>query len=97
MTAQAAFRDGARAVAAEQWRRALRLAGDPPDGLRWFYVSLPRATFAVGVLGGRVVTGPPYMRRQIALGRQWADLAGAWRNAADRRPDLGDVIIKPLP
>jgi hypothetical protein len=67
------------------------------DGLTWFYVSLPRGTFALGVRDGIVVAGPPYMRRQIALGRDWASLAEAWRRAGRRRPGLGKVIIQPLP
>jgi len=57
--------------------------------VEWWYVSLPRATFLLGVSGGVIVVGPPYVKRQ--LGREWADLAAAWRRGAARR---GPVIIK---
>lgn len=64
-----------------------------PAGARWFYVSLPEpgATFLVGVVEGRVAAGPPYLKRQ--LGRDWPDLANAWRRGAGRR---GRVRIVPV-
>jgi len=69
-----------------------------PEAARWFYVSLPEpgATFLVGVAGGLVVAGPPYMRRQIAQRRPWADLANAWRRSAARRGAAGRLRIVPL-
>lgn len=37
----------------------------PPAGARWIWVSLPRATFALIVHGGRVVDAAPYGRRYL--------------------------------
>jgi len=69
-----------------------------PAGARWFYVSLPEpgATFLVGVVEGRVAAGPPYLRRQIEMRRDWPSLAAAWRRSAERRRPPGRVRIVPL-
>lgn len=37
----------------------------PPPDARWIWVSLPRATFALIIHGGRVVDAAPYGRRYI--------------------------------
>jgi hypothetical protein len=37
----------------------------PPPDARWIWVSLPRATFALIVRGGRVIDAAPYGRRYL--------------------------------
>jgi hypothetical protein len=44
---------------------------------RWIWVSLPYATFAVAVRGGRVVEAPPIARRW--LGKDEREAAAYWR------------------
>ena len=65
----------------------VRAAPPLPESAEWWYVSLPEpgATFLVGVKHGRVIAGPPYMKRQIAMARRWASLVDAWRRSANKR------------
>lgn len=59
----------------------------PPPDARWIWVSLPRATFALIVLDGRVVDAAPYGRRYLGWGE---------REAAEALRRNGAVFV-PLP
>lgn len=54
--------------------------------MRWAWVSLPHATFAVGVRDGRVVDTAPIAR--WALGKSWRECASYWQRKGARFAEL---------